>query len=43
MPPHPLTTFKIQTCYQNEAKFDGANWGNNLPNINDRGICNKSW
>ena len=24
MPPHPLTNFKIQKCYQNEPRFNGV-------------------
>ena len=31
MPPHPLTNFEIQKCYQNEPRFNGAYPGNNLP------------
>ena len=23
MPPHPLTNFEIQKCYQNKPKFNG--------------------
>ena len=30
MPPHPLTNFKIQKYYQNEPRFNGACYGNNL-------------
>ena len=30
MPPHPLTNFAIQRYYQNEPKFDGVFWRNNL-------------
>ena len=35
MPPHPLTGFDIQKCYQNEPKFNGVYSRNNLPKIND--------
>ena len=35
MPPHPLTNFEIQKCYQNEPKFSGVYSRNNLPNIKD--------
>ena len=31
MPPHPLTNFEIQKCYQNEPRFNGVYSGNNLP------------
>ena len=31
MPPHPLTNFEIQKCYQNEPRFNGVYPGNNLP------------
>ena len=24
MPPHPLTNFELQKCYQNEPKFNGV-------------------
>ena len=24
MPPHPLTSFEIEKCYQNEPKFNGV-------------------
>ena len=30
MPPHPLTNFEIQKCYQNEPKFNGTYSRNNL-------------
>ena len=26
MPPHPLTNFEIQKCYQNEPKFNDVYW-----------------
>ena len=35
MPHHPLITFEIQKCYQNEPKFNGVNSRNNLPKIRD--------
>ena len=35
MPPHPLTSFKIQKYYQNEPKFNGVYSKNNLPKIKD--------
>ena len=31
MPPHPLTNFEIQKCYQNETRFNGVYFRNNLP------------
>ena len=31
MPPHPLTNFEIQTYYQNESRFDGVYYRDNLP------------
>ena len=31
MPPHPLTNFEIQKCYENEPRFNGVYSGNNLP------------
>ena len=31
MPPHPLTNFDIQKCYQNETRFNGVFFRNNLP------------
>ena len=34
MPPHPSTNFEIQKYYQNEPKFNGVYWRNNLPKIN---------
>ena len=30
MPPHPLTNFEIQKCYQNEPRFHGVYSRNNL-------------
>ena len=33
MLPHPLTNFKTQKCYENEAKFNGSYSINNLPKI----------
>ena len=32
MPPHPLTNFEIQKCYQNEPRFNGVYSRDNLPN-----------
>ena len=32
MPPHPLTNFEIQQCYQNETTFNGVYSRDNLPN-----------
>ena len=29
MPPHPLTNFEIQKCYENEPRFNGACSRNN--------------
>ena len=37
MPPHPLTNFEIQKCYQNKHKFNGVSSRNNLPKIKDEG------
>ena len=31
MPPHPLTNFEIQNCYQNEPRFNGVYSRNILP------------
>ena len=31
MPPHPLTNFEIQRCYENEPRFNGVYSRNNLP------------
>ena len=31
MPPHPLTNFEIQKCYDNEPRFNGVYSRNNLP------------
>ena len=37
MPPHPLTNFEMQKCYQSELKFKGVYSWNNLSNtITDR-------
>ena len=33
MQSHLLTNFEIQKCYQNEPKFNGVYWRNNLPNF----------
>ena len=35
MPPHPLTNFEIQKCYQKEPKFNGVYLRNNLYKIKD--------
>ena len=35
MPPHPLSNFEIQTCYQNEPRFNGVYSRDNLPRIKD--------
>ena len=35
MPPHPLTNFEIQKCYENEPKFNGICSRNNLSKIKD--------
>ena len=35
MPPHPLTNFGIQKYYQNEPRFNGVYFGDNLPKIKD--------
>ena len=34
MPPHPLTNFEIQK-YQNEPRFNGVYFKDNLPKIKD--------
>ena len=31
IPPHPLTNFEIQTYYQNEPRFNGVYFRDNLP------------
>ena len=36
MPPHPLTKFEIQKCYQNELKFNVVYSRDNLPKIKER-------
>ena len=33
MPPHPWSNFEIQNNYQNEAKFNGVYFKNNLTKI----------
>ena len=44
MPFYPLNNFEIQSCYQNDPKFDGGYSINNLPKIKDWiYIYNKSW
>ena len=30
MPPHPLTNFEIQKCYENESRFNGVYSRDNL-------------
>ena len=35
MPPHPLTNFEIQKCYQNIPRFNGVYSRDNLPKIKD--------
>ena len=35
MPPNLLNNFQIQKYYQNEPKFNGAYWRNNLSKIKD--------
>ena len=35
MPPHPLTNFEIQICYQNERRFNGVYSRDNLTEIKD--------
>ena len=32
IPPHPLTNFEIQKCYQNERRFNGVYSRDNVPN-----------
>ena len=34
MPPHPLTNFEIQKCYQNESSCNGVYSRDNLPDGN---------
>ena len=31
IPPHPLTNFETQKCYQNKPRFNGVFSRNNLP------------
>ena len=31
MPPHSLTNFEIRRYYQNESRFNGIYWRDNLP------------
>ena len=33
MPPHPLTNFEIQKYYQNQTRFNGVYWRDNLPKV----------
>ena len=35
MSPHPLTNFEIQKCYQNETRFNGVDYRDNLTKIKD--------
>ena len=35
MPPHLLTSYKIQKCYQNKPKFKDVSSRNNFPKIKD--------
>ena len=42
MLPHLLTNFEIRKYYQNEGKFNGVDWRNNLPKIKNVDICKKS-
>ena len=37
MPPHPLTNFEIQKCYQNESRFNGVYYRDYLPKIKNEG------
>ena len=32
IPPHSLTTFELQKCYQNEPRFNGVDSRDNLHN-----------
>ena len=36
MPPHHLTNFEMQTCYQNEHNFNGAYLTKSLCKTKDR-------
>ena len=35
MPRHPLTNFEMQKYYQNEPKFNGVHYRDNLPKMKD--------
>ena len=35
IPPHPLTNFQIQKCYQNEPRFNGVYSRDNLPKVKE--------
>ena len=35
MPPHPITNFEIQKCYQNKPRFNGVYSRDKLPRIKD--------
>ena len=39
MPPHPLTNFEIQKCFQNEPRFNGVYSRNNLLKKIKDGAC----
>ena len=38
MPPHPLKNFEIQKYYQNEPRFNGVYFRNNLPKKINNGV-----
>ena len=40
MPPHPLTSLKIQKYYQDELKFNGVYSRNNLAKIKGAFVIN---
>ena len=42
-PPHPLTNFEIQKCFQNKPKLNGVYSRKNLPKIKDGVYVIKSW
>ena len=31
MPPHPVTNFEVQKCYENESRFNGVFSRDNMP------------
>ena len=39
MPPHPLTNFEIQKCFQNKVRFNGVFSRDNLPKKIKDGLC----